>query len=350
MFKEAKPLFLICETPLHVGSGDDLGIIDLPIQRERHTGFPKVESSSLKGSLRTVFEEKAGEDVNELIKIQATFGYDEAGLPKTIEEAFTLGEGDKKELKSAFVGCLGFTDARLLLFPVKSMKGVFAWITCPQVLRKFADEMRLCKYHSDKIKLDSIQNIAENIAENTVPNSCELLVENKQNKKQIVLEEFTFEVNHNEQCDQLANCLANVLFSEEHQYWKEKLRRNLVILPHDDFRDFVEHSTEVITRTKIDNETGTVKGGALFTEEFLPTDSILYSLVLASSIAPMFLNEKKFVNSGYFSEFSQESAVIGYFKCALDNIKNIFQLGGNATLGKGIVRMIFLNNEENKEE
>ncbi len=41
-------------------------------------------------------------------------------------------------------------------------------------------------------------------------------------------------------------------------------------------------STEVITRTKIDNETGTVEDGALFTEEYLPTDSVLYSLVFAS--------------------------------------------------------------------
>ncbi|MBK9462153.1 MAG: hypothetical protein IPN94_22720 [Sphingobacteriales bacterium] len=31
-------------------------------------------------------------------------------------------------------------------------------------------------------------------------------------------------------------------------------------------------STEVITRTKIDNETGTVEDGALFTEEYLPTE------------------------------------------------------------------------------
>ena len=34
MFKQAKPLFLIVETPLHAGSGSDLGIVDLPIQRE----------------------------------------------------------------------------------------------------------------------------------------------------------------------------------------------------------------------------------------------------------------------------------------------------------------------------
>ena len=56
MYKNAKPLFLICETPLHVGSGSDLGIVDLPIQRERHTNFPKIEASSLKGALREAFE------------------------------------------------------------------------------------------------------------------------------------------------------------------------------------------------------------------------------------------------------------------------------------------------------
>ncbi|HRI29847.1 MAG TPA: hypothetical protein PK715_17435, partial [Chitinophagales bacterium] len=32
---------LICETPLHAGTGDDLGFVNLPIQRERHTDFPK---------------------------------------------------------------------------------------------------------------------------------------------------------------------------------------------------------------------------------------------------------------------------------------------------------------------
>ena len=38
----------------------------------------------------------------------------------------------------------GLSDARLLLFPVKSMKGVFAWITCPRVLNRFISELSLC--------------------------------------------------------------------------------------------------------------------------------------------------------------------------------------------------------------
>ena len=55
MFKQAKPLFLIVETPLHAGSGTDLGIVDLPIQREKHTDYPKVEASGLKGAIREIF-------------------------------------------------------------------------------------------------------------------------------------------------------------------------------------------------------------------------------------------------------------------------------------------------------
>lgn len=44
MFKSAKPVFLIVETSLHAGSGSDLGIVDLPIQREKHTDYPKIEA------------------------------------------------------------------------------------------------------------------------------------------------------------------------------------------------------------------------------------------------------------------------------------------------------------------
>ncbi|MEW5822118.1 MAG: RAMP superfamily CRISPR-associated protein, partial [Cyanobacteriota bacterium] len=57
MYKQAKPFFMIVQTPLHAGSGQDLGIVDQPIQRERHTSFPKIEGSSLKGAIREVFEE-----------------------------------------------------------------------------------------------------------------------------------------------------------------------------------------------------------------------------------------------------------------------------------------------------
>jgi len=57
MYKIAKPFFMVVETPLHAGSGTELGIIDMPIQRERHTDFPKVEASGLNGCIRGAYDE-----------------------------------------------------------------------------------------------------------------------------------------------------------------------------------------------------------------------------------------------------------------------------------------------------
>ena len=42
-------LLIFTRTPLHVGAGSSVGAIDQPIQRERHTGFPIIPGSSLKG-------------------------------------------------------------------------------------------------------------------------------------------------------------------------------------------------------------------------------------------------------------------------------------------------------------
>ena len=47
MYKIAKPLFIHCQTPMHAGSGDDLGVVDLPIQRESYTNFPVGANTSL---------------------------------------------------------------------------------------------------------------------------------------------------------------------------------------------------------------------------------------------------------------------------------------------------------------
>jgi len=341
MFRQATPLFLICETPLHAGSGDDLGVVDLPIQRERHTSFPKIEGSSLKGSLREAFENKLTED-NDRKKIHLAFGFDEKTPNESPEVKTHFGE-DKQ-----FQGALGFTDARLLLFPVKSMKGVFAWIACEKVLEQFKKDLALtdCK--------DKAQILIP--SENTVPQHCDLLFQNKAGKH-IVLEEYTFTVTEEDKPDgaiaKLASLLSDQLF-EAGSYWHDHLSRNLVILSNDDFVDFVNLSTEVITRTKINNETGTVQDGALFTEEYLPSESVLYSLALfsplfhkAKTVEPFmgYIQEQeldpddsKIEEKVQRDEAKEVAAVRGLF----DELPPVIQIGGNATLGKGLVRTKFV--------
>lgn len=312
MFKRVKLFFLTVETPLHAGSGTDLGVVDMPIQRERHTGFPKIEGSGLKGGIREAFE-------NDHAKIEVNSQKVKKSDKDIISLVFGPENGDDHG------SAIGFTDARLLLFPVKSMKGVFAWITCPKVLERFITDLNLA----------DVQGIPELPDENSVPNGCKLLFE----ENKVILEEYTFEVKmdkkEDEKCSKLAFWLSNNVIPEGKifEYWRQKLQKDLIVLSDDDFKDFVNLSTEVITRIKINNETGTVKTGALFTEEYLPSESILYSLILTS---PVFIGKDKdkkvfAKNNGQ----SEEDLVMEYFT---EGLPPVIQLGGNSTIGKGIVR------------
>jgi len=313
VFKIAKPFFIICETSLHCGSGNDIGIVDLPIQRERHTNFPKIEASSIKGGIREAFEESDEEkeiDIgNNKVKIADK---------DTISLVFGPDAG------SDHAGALGFSDARLLLFPVKSMKGVFAWVTCPQILERFRNDLKLC---GSELPLELPKG-------NTAPNECALFIKNNK----IVFEEYTFEIkmdaDRGGNCTKLANWLSQKLFPTggTHKFWIDKVKKDIVVLSDDDFRDFVTLSTEVITRIKINNETGTVQPGALFTEEYLPAETILYSLALTTPIFKEDDNDK-----GIFKQTDkkEEELVMEFFE---NGLPEIIQLGGNATIGKGIVR------------
>lgn len=109
------------------------------------------------------------------------------------------------------------------------------------------------------------------------------------------------------------------------------MTKSLVVLPDDDFRDFVTLATEVITRIKIDPATGTAKSGALFTEEYLPQESLLYSLALGSPIFGTGGNGTLFAVEGKEAE-----AVLDFWQTG---IPAGLQLGGNSTIGKGLVRI-----------
>jgi len=347
MFKKALPFFIHIITPLHAGTGQELGIVDLPIQREKHTGFPKIEASGLKGSIREVFEElltvKSGEyalvndkTVEERVKKlkekfpkieeiwtikkngEEKIQKDEKGNKKIkYNEAIDLTFGPEAEISHA--GALGFTDARILLFPVKSMKGVFAYITCPQVLKRFEEEMTIAE---KKIEWNSQKINVNEIPPNSFPkDTSQVLISDK-----VILEEYTFELTPSEDLKRFANWLAKKTGIEE-------IPQKIVVLSDDDFKDFVHLSTEVVTRIKINNATGTVETGALFTEEFLPAETLLYSLALAS---PIF--KEKSEEKGIFNQPGKDEAelVLEFFKAGMPKV---MQIGGDATIGKGIVRI-----------
>lgn len=124
VFETAIPFLIRAITPLHPGSGARVsGLVDLPVQREAHTDFPVIYASSLKGALRAWSGGVKGLDKNLIGEI---FG------PEP-------GEGDKS------VGKAVFMDAKLLLLPVRSLKGVYGWATSPLLLERFRRDMKFVK-------------------------------------------------------------------------------------------------------------------------------------------------------------------------------------------------------------
>lgn len=298
MYKKSNVLFMLTRSPMHCGSGNDLGIVDMPIQRESHTQYPKIESSSLKGAIREYFERTKPEDKDK-DKIYEIFG---------------------PESGTEYASCIALTDARILLFPVKSVKGVFGWVTSPQIISRFIEDMKIAG-------INNVQNM-NSISANKIAPDSNLIVKANQNGGSIVLEEYTFEVTSDNAVTQLGQFLSGNI-GVDNEYIKNKIEKDIVVLPDDEFKNFVLNSTEVITRTKIDDKTGVVAGGALFTEEYLPSETLMYSVLFITDSFKSLDNE----NNGKMT--AEDVAV--YFKEVIDN--KIIQIGGNTTLGKGLVNI-----------
>jgi CRISPR-associated protein Cmr4 len=274
----------------------------------------------LKGAFREHLEQRASSS-NERIAIQLIFGYDGDGVEKdsAVEKFFNSPESND------YSGALALTDARMLLFPVKSYKGVFSYVTCPMVLKKLRKELQyICGFSKESI----FKNFE--IDEDKVATSHNdfLTIENK-----VILEEYAFDVDTSktEEVKTIAKGLATLL-DETNQ----EIQNRLVILPDDVFTDFVKMTTEVITRTKIQNDTGTVQQGALFTEEYLPAESYMYTIVATSHIFQT--QDVKKSRASFFSSvpLKDHTEVLAYFK---KNLGDIAQIGGSSTLGKGIVKL-----------
>ncbi|MFZ5588004.1 MAG: type III-B CRISPR module RAMP protein Cmr4 [Thermodesulfobacteriota bacterium] len=297
---ESALLFIHALTGLHPGSGTALGVVDLPVQRERHTQWPTIPGSSIKGVLREACRRQAtgqgGNGANDG-KLTVVFG------PET---------GDAPD----HAGALALTDARILAFPVRSMRGVFAWVTCPAVLSRLQRDLRLAKL-PDGLSSPEVAN-GEAAC---VPGSPLLLDTNK-----MVLEEFDFRCKAGDDVKRLAEWLAKA--SPE---GNERLKQHLAVLHDDDFTHFVRHATEVTARVGLNYETKTVKTGALFYEEFLPAETIFYSLVLAEDSR----SDKK--------ADMKAADVLGYLR---KKLPLFLQIGAGETIGKGLCAVRLWNGKE----
>ena len=298
-------MFLRAQTSLHPGSGASVGSIDLPIQRERHTRWPNFQSSGIKGVLRDAYRVH-------LIEAGTCQDRDKANDHDEVRAIFGPASGD------AHAGALIPTDARILAFPVRSARGVFAWVTCPGVIERAIRDMKMAGM------TPSFSTVSEPHDEEAwLPSQFgDLSV--KPNGIVLVLEDLTFNGMKKTEVDAFAQWLAvqgcGMSNAPAPGSGLGDPRKRLVVLSDTAFTHFVVHATEVTARIGLDAQTKKVRDGALFTQEFLPPETILYNVLLAV---------KPRMNSTTLTA----GTVINNVRHILNG--KIHQFGGDETTGKG---------------
>jgi CRISPR-associated protein Cmr4 len=308
-------LGLYAQTAVHPGSGTALGTVDLPVQREWHTHWPNTAGSALKGILRDACREKLVHDKglqdepadpNDTNKRRRS-RRDIANEEQAMVEAF----GPSANSASEAAGALSVTDARLLTFPVRSLKGFFARATCPMALDRLKRDAALLGLSIPW----EIPELANNQAA-VSSEGCGCLV-----GASLVLEEFEFAKASQVNAHDIAVWIASHLLPTSTAYADtvKRFPKQFVILHDDDFTHFARHATEVVARVGLNYETKTVREGALFYQEFLPAETLLYAVVLANAARVRFGG-------------SDAAAIL---KTLTDSMPSILQIGGDETTGKG---------------
>jgi CRISPR-associated protein Cmr4 len=287
MFEKGAMLGLFTETPLHPGTGSTTGVVDLPVQRERHTGFPIIQASGLKGAMREVAERHWNKGSNE---VKVIFGTED----------------------SDHAGSLAITDARILAFPVRSLSEVYIWVTCPSAISRLKRDGAL-------IDMNSLKTLPE-----LKPEKGQALgISNHGLGNPLILEEISFNLDTSQTAD-VTKCIEAVVkflpskdTNDVHTTVREKMKKHLVVIHHEDFSHLVKTATQISARIVL-SEKKTSEN--LWYEETLPPDCLFYTLLFASK------------PRGEDGSIAKAEDVLKKLKEA---IKDYIQIGGNETIGMG---------------
>ncbi|MGK3997468.1 type III-B CRISPR module RAMP protein Cmr4 [Sorangium sp. So ce1024] len=323
-------LFIYAETSLHAGSGIALGAVDLPIQRERMSKLPMVQGSGVKGALREAFRQRWKKDEKawkeELEHLWLTlFGHEPPGQESRTEPA------------ELFAGALSLTDARLVLLPVRTVRGGFAWVTSPMALARLGRDWEVIQQGTAK-KAPAWTGLSPTEGTALVPPKAAVVAEGS-----LLIEDLDYPASEDERVAGLATWLAANAFPQTAGYepFRTRLSRQLAVLHDTDFTFLAEHATEVVTRIRIDPATGTVQDGALWSEESLPAESVLYSVAFVSDgrrrdRPPKGRNGEQ----GARKKYGAQDLVDVLKKQAGDGTRT--RLGGDRTVGRGVVSLRLL--------
>jgi len=230
----------------------------------------------------------------------------------------TFGPARVDAADTSYAGALSVTDARVVAFPVRSMVGVFAWVTCPAVLERMSRDLGYIKSRRSSKAADDWPAAfpAPKEGQAAVPSATPLVIK-AAGRDVLLLEEFEF-AKSDETSDQLAEWFAGYAVDEPS---RARMRSSLVVLNDNDYNHFVRNATEIVARIGLDYQRKTVKEGALFYEEFLPPETVLFSLLT--------------IEDGRQAQSPPQPAkdILGFVR---EQVPGYIQIGADETIGKGL--------------
>lgn len=292
MFDNASIAIMYAVTPCHAGSGSALGVVDLPIQREKHTNWPMIQASGVKGAFRANFD-RFKNKISDADKSQIK------DFEKLSESVFGTDKGGSG---SGYAGSCSISDAKILAYPMRSNVSPFVWITCPAVLKRLSRDLEI----AGKTGFDASKFSV------TDENSAVLLSGNIK-EKDVLLEDFEVTLKDTSIPE----------FDKIKDYFKDAER--LILVSDDVFNYGVTDCTQIMAQIKIEAETGTTKDGSLRYQEELPSDTIMYTVVHWGDSKNSAEDELK---ADTIKKFITEEV-----------IKSHIQIAGDETCGRGIFQL-----------
>ena len=300
---EIGALGLYTETSLHCGAEGGTGYVDLPVQRERHTQYPVIPGSTIKGVLRDELSDLGKE------KIAAIFGAEDASSPGTIS----------------------FGDGILVAFPVRSSGAPFHWVTCPFVLERTFR----CLGASFAIKPPAPQRAWGGGAKDEKGESVLL--------EEIRLQAMPYPEFFGDATSALGKLQELLPPGDSFAYTRKLFARRLLIVSDADFKELVETGTEVLTRIKLNvyGTTRTIKRDTLTPEESQTASDIdLQGNLFVEEVVPpetLFLTPLR--AGGQAEDLLTALAT-----------RPVIRLGGDETIGRGVTHVTFFDRRNGKVE
>jgi CRISPR-associated protein Cmr4 len=283
---------------LHAGTGQAVGVIDLPIARMRSTGIPIVPGSSIKGVLRAFQEVTRPEGREELL---AVFG----PAPSHAAE---------------HAGALVVGDARLLALPVRSFKGTFVWVSSPLLLELAGRDLDGTPGAPQTIpEVEKQQAAVGSLDEAT--GSLNVHVTKKETT--LFLEDLDFSASAAPEVAAWADFLARFVAPSGRS---SMFSRRFAVVSDEAMTFLWQTATQIDTRVRIDADRRTVAKGALWTEESLPPETLLIGLAAAEDARRSRGQADSLTAAKVLELALAEEAIL--------------QFGGKATVGRGRCRMV----------